>query len=58
MTDELNFIQVVTGEYTYTNKEGYKEVSHAIYGLNKYGVVYKYIPMKRTWVALEDLDFN
>lgn len=56
--DELEFIQVMTGEYTYKDKEGNQEFSHAIYGLNRYGRVYKYIPMKKTWIRLEELDFN
>lgn len=49
---ELSFVQVVTGEYTYRDKEGNQESSHAIYGLNKFGRVYKYIPMKKMWICL------
>lgn len=55
---ELSFVQVVIGEYTYRDKEGNQELSHAIYGLNKFGRVYKYIPMKKMWIYLEELDFN
>lgn len=58
LPDELDFVQINTGEYTYKDKEGNQEVSHAIYGLNRYGRIYKYIPMKKTWIRLEDLDFN
>lgn len=55
---ELNFVQITTGNYTYKNKEGNQETSHSIYGLNGDGEVYKYIPMKKMWIRLEDLDFN
>lgn len=55
--DNPVFVQIATGEYTYL-KEGNQEVSHAIYGLDENGQVYKYIPMKRVWVLLEDLEFN
>lgn len=54
----LKFIQIATGEYTYKDKEGNQEVSHAIYGLDDFGDIYKYIPMKKTWIRLEKLDFN
>lgn len=52
------FIQIFTGEYTYTNFHGEKVKSHCLYALGENGEVYKYIPKERKWIIMEDLDLN
>lgn len=55
---ELIFSKIITGDYTYRNKDGEQEYSHALYGLDDLGRVYKFIPMKRMWLRIEEIDTN
>lgn len=53
-----DFVHITTGQYTYNRADGYQEVSHSLYGLDEYGEVFKWIPMKKIWVHIEDLDID
>lgn len=55
----MKFKQITTGAYTYMNRDGYKQdTSHAVYGLDEEGYVWKFVPKKGEWFRLEDLDTN
>jgi hypothetical protein len=54
------FIAICTGEYSYRTKGTFAETehSHCIYGLDKEGQVWKFLPPKKDWVKLEDIEVN
>ena len=58
INDLPTLVQIETGIYTYRNKiTNESETSHTLYGLSYEGRVYKYNPIKRFWILIEDIDF-
>lgn len=46
------FIYIATGVYTYTDKDGTTQQSHALYGLCEDNKVWKFIPKTNTWIQI------
>ena len=54
----MKFVQIATGDYTYNKKTLEEAISHSIYALDVEGKVWKFIPKKKVWIRLEDIDFD
>jgi hypothetical protein len=54
---KIRFTQIETAQYTYDDIGGQK-ISHSLYALDELGDVYKFIPSRKIWVRVEELNIS
>ena len=58
MSEKTKFKQIVTGIYSYKNKFGMQEFSHALYALDEEGNIFKYCVIEDKFITLSNSNIN